>query len=60
MCREETNMSEIYAFNIVAEAKARTLVKMAKKVHPEWSNEDIEDHLKRLIGYAVEKELKQN
>ena len=48
----------IYGFNIVAEAKVRTLVKMAAKVHPDWDAEEIEDFLKRLVGYAVEKELK--
>ena len=47
----------VYSFNIVAEAKARALVAMTKRVHPDWSREEIEDHLKRLIGYAVEKAL---
>lgn len=51
--------SSIYAFNIMAEAKARTLVIMTKKVHPDWNKGDIEDFLKRLIGYATEKELEK-
>jgi hypothetical protein len=50
-------MSELLYFNILIEAKARALVVMTKKYHPEYSKEEIEDHLKRLIGYAVEKEL---
>lgn len=48
---------KVFHFNIIAEAKARTLVAMTKKYHPDWSNEEIEDHLKRLVGYAVEKEF---
>ena len=55
MATEE--QKSIYCFNIVAEAKARTLVAMTKKYHPDWSKEDLEDHLKRLIGYAVEHEM---
>ena len=55
MATEE--QKSVYMFNIVAEAKARALVLMTKKVHPDWSREEIEDHLKRLIGYAVEKVL---
>ena len=55
MAAEE--QKSIYMFNIVAEAKARALVAMTKRVHPDWSREEIEDHLKRLIGYAVEKAL---
>jgi len=51
------NATEKYIFNIIAEAKARTLAIMAKKYNPEWSPEQVEDYLKRLIGYAVEKEL---
>lgn len=55
----EPEMS-IYSFNIIAEAKVRALVTMTSRVHPDWSAEEIEEHLKRLVGYAVEKELKEN
>ena len=55
MVTEEQKL--IYMFNIAAEAKVRALVVMTKKYHPDWTNEQIEDHLKRLVGYAVEKEL---
>lgn len=50
--------STIYAFNLIAEAKVRALVILTKKHHPDWTDEQIEDHLKRLVGYAVEKVLK--
>lgn len=54
MTEEQKN---IYAFNIVAEAKIRTLVAMTKKYHPDWGNKQIEDFLKDAIEYAVKKEL---
>jgi hypothetical protein len=47
--------SQIYAFNIIAEAKMRTLVDMTKKYHPDWSIEEIKDHLERLLGYCIER-----
>lgn len=50
----------IYSFNIIAEAKARTLVIMTRKVHPDWTLEQIEDFLKRLVGYTVEKQAKED
>ena len=49
----------VYEFNIVAEAKVRTLVLLTRKYYPDYTIDQIEDHLKRLIGYAVEKELKE-
>jgi len=36
----------IHMFNIVAEAKAHTLVAMTKKYHPDWKKGEIEDFLK--------------
>jgi len=48
---------EKYMFNIVTEAKVRTLAVMTKKYNPNWTPEQVEDYLKRLIEYAVEKEL---
>ena len=47
--------SEVYSFNIIAEAKMDTLIIMTKKVHPDWSIEDVRSHLERLLGYCIGK-----
>jgi HJR/Mrr/RecB family endonuclease len=52
-------MSGIYAFNIVLEAKVRTLVIMVKKYHSDWSNKQIVEFLQGAIEYAVKKELEE-
>ena len=48
--------TEIYGFNIMVEAKTRALVAMTKKIHSDWTNEEIERFLKGAIEYAVKKE----
>jgi len=53
---EELGTKSVYAFNIVCEAKVRTLVAMTKKVHPNWSNEMVTDFLKTAIDHAVKME----
>ena len=54
-----TNAEMMY-FNMIAEAKARALVVMAKKYRPDLkTQEELEDFLKRLVGYAVENEYSQ-
>lgn len=53
-------MSGIYAFNIVMEAKTRTLVIMIRKHHPDWSNKEILEFLQGAIEYALKKELEEN
>jgi len=50
----------IYTFNMIAEAKARTLVIMTRKYHPDWTLEQIEDYIKRLLGYAVQKQAEED
>ena len=52
---ESKKKTEIWAFNILAEAKMRTLILMAKKVHPDWTIKEIKDHLERLLAYCIEK-----
>jgi hypothetical protein len=52
-------MSGIYAFNIVMEAKTRTLVIMCKTHHPDWSNKQILEFLQGAIEYSVKKELEE-
>ena len=53
---EELGTKSVYAFNIVCEAKVRTLVAMTKKVHPDWTNEQVTDFLKKSIDYAIQTE----
>ena len=53
--QRKSGNSEVYAFNIIAEAKMHTLIIMTKKVHPDWSIQEIQDHLERLLGYCIEK-----
>lgn len=52
-------MSVIYAFNIVMEAKTRTLVIMVRRYHPDWSNKQILEFLQGAIEYALKKELEE-
>jgi len=53
------NMSEIYVYNIMLEAKTRAMVAITKKYHPDWSNERIREFLKNAMDYAVTKELEE-
>jgi len=51
--------SEVFIFNIVAESKMDTLIIMTKKVHPDWNIQEIQEHLKRLLGYCIDKRADQ-
>lgn len=53
----EIPRTNIYAFNIVCEAKVLTLVKLTKEFHPDWTKERIEFFLKNSIEYAVNKKF---
>ena len=46
---------QIWAFNIMAEAKMGALIIITKQVHPDWSIEEVQDHLERLLGYCIGK-----
>jgi len=48
--------SDIYAYNIMVEAKTRALIAMTRKYHPDWDNEKIVEFLKDNIDYAIKKE----
>ncbi|MBA7595182.1 hypothetical protein ES703_02141 [subsurface metagenome] len=48
---------EVYYFNILVEAKTRALVQMTKKIHPDWTNDQIELFLSDAMVYAVKKML---
>jgi len=54
---ENIPKTNIYAFNIVCEAKVLTLVDMTKKFHPDWSNEEIKKFLQNAVEYAVKTKL---
>ena len=54
---EKLAQSSIYAFNIVVEAKTRTFVELTRKVHPDWTKEEVEEFLKGAIEYAVKEEM---
>jgi len=43
-------------FDIIAEAKMTAMVILCKKYHPDWSIEEIENRLKGLLEYVIEKE----
>ena len=54
---EKLAQSSIYAFNIVVEAKARALVDMTKRAHPDWTKEQVKEFLKNAIDHAIKKEM---
>ena len=51
------SVKESYMFGIVAEAKMRVLVQMAKKHHAEFSDAQLKDYMQNLLNYSMEKEL---
>lgn len=51
--------SETAFFDIIAEAKMTALVIMCKKYHPDWSIEEVENRLKGLLEYVIEKGRKE-
>ena len=54
---DELATHSIIAFNIVLEAKTRTMVQITKKMRPDLkTKEEIENFLHDAIHYAVEKE----
>lgn len=48
---------ESHLFEIVAEAKMRALVQMAKKHHAEFDEPQLKIYLQNLLNYSMEKEL---
>jgi len=51
--------SNLYAFNIILEAKVRAIVVMTRKYRPELSPQQIRVFLQDAIEYAVQKELEK-
>ena len=50
---DKIGTTSILMFNLVLEAKVGAMVIMAKKVHPDWSKEQIAELLHSAIDYAV-------
>lgn len=48
-------MSEIFALNLIAEARMRSLVLLYRKYQSTWDKQTVEDHLKRLASHCSNK-----
>ncbi len=48
--------AEVYSFNILVEAKTRTLIVMTRKVHPDWGDDDIQRFFESVISHALKQE----
>jgi len=51
---DKLGTSSIMMFNIVVEAKMGAMVQMTKKMHPEYTKEQLLEFLHNAVDYAVE------